>query len=67
MSKICIDHMISQNDSLTETIKTTISDHYTVLAILPNTDENKETSDNQFVRNMKTIEKGWSVEFSISS
>ena len=30
-SKSCIDHFITQNEIVTQTLTTTISDHYTVL------------------------------------
>ena len=34
-SKSCIDHFITQNEIVTQTLTTTISDHYTVLAKIP--------------------------------
>ena len=34
-SATCIDHILTRNEVSTETIKTTISDHYTVLATNP--------------------------------
>ena len=42
-SKTCIDHMISPNDILTDTIKTTISDHYSFLAKFPKTERHEKT------------------------
>ena len=53
-SRTCIDHMISQNDILTETVKTTISDHYSVLAKFPKTGRHEKTREQQSVRNLKT-------------
>ena len=62
-SKTCIDHMISQNDILTETIKTTISDHYSVLAKFPKTGRREKTREQHFVRNLKTIKGDGALKF----
>ena len=43
-TKPCIDHMMSQNDMLTKTIKTSISGHYSVLAKFPETGRQKKTT-----------------------
>ena len=62
-SKTCIDHMISPNDILTETNKTTISDHYSVLAKCPETGRLDKTKEKHFVRNLKTIKGDGALKF----
>ena len=55
--------MISQNDILTETIKTTFSDHYSVLAKFPKTGRREKTREQHFVRNLKTIKGDAALKF----
>ena len=62
-SRTCIDHMISQNDILTETVKTTISDHYSVLAKFPKTGRREKNREQQSVRNLKTIKGDGALKF----
>ena len=56
-SKTCIDHMILQKDLLTETIETTISDHYSVLASVP------KTREEHFFGNLKILKGDGALNF----
>ena len=62
-SKACIDHMISQNDILTETIETTINDHYSVLASFSKSGRHKKTSEKHFLTNLKTLKRNGALKF----
>ena len=62
-SKPCIDHMISQNDILTETIKTTISDQHSVLAKFPKSGRREKTREQHLMRNLKTIKGDGALKF----
>ena len=53
-TKTCLDHFISSNYFSTKTLKTTISDHYSVLLEIP--DAKKEMHDDTFrSRNLKKL------------
>ena len=56
-SKSCIDHMITQNVVCTETLPTTISDHFTVLLHFTkeHSFDRKTTSNQTMTRNTKNV------------
>ena len=53
-TKSCLDHFISLNEFATDTIKTTISDHYSVILKLPES-KNVESKKTMKARNMKKL------------
>ena len=55
-SKNCIDHFITQNEIVTQTLTTTIRDHYTVLATIPVTvTESKMCEKNDITRYLNNL------------
>ena len=62
-SKTCTGPMILHNEILTETIESTLSDHYSGLAKLPKIGRQKKTGLKHFVRTLKTIKDGRALTF----
>ena len=64
ISKSCLDHIITQNNNIqTDTIETSISDHFTVMADLGiKLESNSDTNSYNF-RNLKNIKNANAINF----
>ena len=66
-SKSCIDHIITQKSSIqTNTIKTTISDHFTVLADLGIKTESNSNTNGYTSRNLRNLKNANAIKFLFS-
>ena len=62
-SKSCIDHIITQKNTQTDTIETTISDHFTIMADLGiKTESNSDTNGYTF-RNLRNLKNENAIKF----
>ena len=63
-SKSCIDHLFTQkNSTQTDTIKTTISDHFTVLADLGIKTESNSNTNGYTFRNLRNLKNANAIKF----
>ena len=64
-SATCLDHIVTSYQINTETIKTTISDHYTVLGAIPGVivKESKNKEIKQLSRDLRKIKGGNALNF----
>ena len=67
ISKTCIDHMITERMVTTETIQTTISDHFTVTAKIPANWKECTNMNIPLVRNLKKNKRRQCAKFPILS
>ena len=62
--KSCIDHIITQKNNIqTDTIKTTISDHFTVLADLGIETESNSNTNGYTSRNLRNLKIANAIKF----
>ena len=61
-TKTCLDHFISSKKSSTELLKTTISDHHSVLLEIPGAEKGRR-DDTSKSRNLKKMKSGSRINF----